>query len=185
MSRYGSLININPSDENIWEKNGGFFRRMKCKMWQHKKWTHFFIRGNTSSSNLPLGEKWENSIFTFDLAQLQWVARKKEFWVLHIFLHCYLSLRCPADFNIIASILNGLRDIDPRGWPIITAGGDHNFHTCCPSSVHPSVCSHFSKSRKTKRISSDCYWRDCGSGWVAHWWHLDCELLFLTWGKNR
>ena len=37
------------------------------------------------------------------------------------------------------------------------------------SSVRP----HFLKSSKTKQSENNArYWRDCGSGWVDHWWHL-------------
>ena len=52
----------------------------------------------------------------------------------------------------------------------VTAGSDHYFHTC-HISVHPYVRSHFSKSHKTKQLSSensDRYKQDCGSGRVDH-----------------
>ena len=42
-------------------------------------------------------------------------------------------------------------------------------------------CPYFSKSSKTKQISSENnvhYWRNCGSGRVDHWWHLSCFPYF-------
>ena len=50
-------------------------------------------------------------------------------------------------------------------------------------SVRPYICPHFSKSSKTKQISSEnnvYYWRDCGSGRVDHWWHLSSSS-FRAW----
>ena len=46
-----------------------------------------------------------------------------------------------------------------------------------------------SKSNKTKQLSSEnnvCYWRDCESGRVDHWWHLYCVNYLLQgseWSK--
>ena len=66
--------------------------------------------------------------------------------------------------------------VDPLGQPKITAGRVHCFRTYCPS-VRPSP---LFKSRKTEQHNYNVrYWRDYGSGWVDHWWHLSCFLLFL------
>ena len=63
---------------------------------------------------------------------------------------------------------------DPRGRPAAMAGSENCFRTCCPS-----VRTQFSKSKKTKQISSEDnvhYWRDCGSGRADQWCHLSCLL---------
>ena len=70
--------------------------------------------------------------------------------------------------------------IDPLGRPTITAGSDHCFHTCCQY-VRP----HFSKSSKTNSSENNVhYWRDCGSGHVDHWWHLNYEH-FSFWAMGN
>ena len=61
------------------------------------------------------------------------------------------------------SIISWRNTFDPLGQPTVTGCRDNCFRTCCPS--------HFSKSSKTKPISSENnvhYWRDCGSGLVDH-----------------
>ena len=61
----------------------------------------------------------------------------------------------------------------------VTAGSDHCFRTC-PSvrlSVCPYVRPHFSKSIKTKQISSENNFH-YKSGRVDHWWHLSFCVSF-------
>ena len=66
--------------------------------------------------------------------------------------------------------------IDPLGSLTVTAGRDNCFCTCRPSVPLSVRLSHFSKSSKTKQSENYVrYWRDFGSGWVDHWWHLFCN----------
>ena len=55
-------------------------------------------------------------------------------------------------------------------------------------SVRPSVLPHFSKSHKTKQISSensDRYCRDCGSSQVDHWCLLVFVVVVLKWALEH
>ena len=73
--------------------------------------------------------------------------------------------------------------IDPLGRPTITAGSDHCFFT-----FFLTVLSHFSKSSKTKQISSANsvpYWRDCASGWVDHDDICFDSFYFIPWSLGR
>ena len=61
------------------------------------------------------------------------------------------------------------RHLDPLGQPTVTTGRDHGFRTCCPS-----VRCHFWNLAKQNKETMFATGRDCGSGWVDHWWHLSC-----------
>ena len=67
---------------------------------------------------------------------------------------------------------------------------DQCFRTCCPS-VSPSIRLHFSKSSKTKQISSENniqYWRDCVglAKWIIDDWIMDHFFFFISQRvKNR
>ena len=43
--------------------------------------------------------------------------------------------------------------------------------------VRTSVRTHFSNLARQNNKNNVCYWRDCGSGRVDHWWHLSCLIL--------
>ena len=73
--------------------------------------------------------------------------------------------------------------IDPLGRPTVPASSDHYFRTC----FRPSVCSQFSKYRKTKQKSlanNYHYWWGCRSGRGAHCWnmaHATFNLVAFFW----
>ena len=69
--------------------------------------------------------------------------------------------------------------IDSWGQPTFNANSDHCFCTCCLW-VRPYVSPCFSKQNKCQTKNNVHYWRDCGSGWVDHWWYLYCLVLFLS-----
>ena len=67
--------------------------------------------------------------------------------------------------------------IDPR--EVLALKVDHYICWWCLS-IRLSV---FSKSRETKQNSSAnnvCYWRDCVTGRVDHWWHT-CLVYIFFW----
>ena len=87
-----------------------------------------------------------------------------EFWICFAF---------PGNFKGKVNNWNVSMWTDPLGRPTVRVGSDHCFRTCC-------LYVHFSKSSKTRQISSENnvhYWRDCGSSRVDHWFHLSCNLF--------
>ena len=48
----------------------------------------------------------------------------------------------------------------------------HGHNPCFANVTCPSVRLHFSKSNKKQSENNVCFWGDCGSGWVDHWWPL-------------
>ena len=61
-----------------------------------------------------------------------------------------------------------IHEVDPQSRPVVIT---ISARVVCP---YVRSCPHFSKSRKTKQLSSDNsgrYWRDCVSGQVDHWRH--------------
>ena len=117
-------------------------------------------------SNNWAGHWWRNF-------NLQWTGYHAGFrmWWTHQCLCGQWPILKLAHSNIVLTMI-----IYPLGQLTVTAGSDHCFHTCCPY-----VCPHFSRSSKTKQISSDNnvhYRRDCGPGRVDHWWHLSCHWYY-------
>ena len=74
------------------------------------------------------------------------------------------------------SYRNLYKTIDPLGRPTVTDCSDHYFHKFSVF-IRPSVHRHFSKSHKTKLISSENR-RDYGSGREDHWWHTSLLVWF-------
>ena len=90
--------------------------------------------------------------------------RNKNFWALGY---------CQNSQSNSSWIIAWVMTIDPRGRSKVTAGGSHYFCTCCPS-VRPSQLFKISQNKKLSNENSDCYWRDCRSGRVDHWW-MSCD----------
>ena len=79
-----------------------------------------------------------------------------------------------TNFNFLLLI----HSADPQSRPVVIT----IFARGVCTSVRLSVQPHFSKSSKTKQLSSensDRYWMDCGCGRGDHWWHLSCRSLPL------
>ena len=47
-------------------------------------------------------------------------------------------------------------------------------------SIHPTAT-----VRTFQNLAKQYKWRDCGSGWVDHWWHLFCNFLFSAWTRVK
>ena len=88
-------------------------------------------------------------------------------WYILTTCVCLMSYGCSIKRNLQILIYSA----DPQSRQVVIIVFAHV--------VRPSVRPHFSTSSKTKQISNENYWRDCGSGRVDYWYPCLVCTFFL------